>query len=112
MAYSCPNCRRTVEAEDTLCLDCGADIMKVAQSQSRLTDEKKQFKNRMLDEFQAAMLQVVDAEFYIGMDEDQKKDFLQGAYKLYRIGVIDGIKQLGESLGADMPEIMEKVNNG
>jgi len=86
MAYSCPNCRRTVEVEDALCLDCGAKVT------------KQEFRDKLLVGFEAAMLQVVSPEFYLDMNVEQKKEFLDGAYKLYKLGYMDGVVQLGKEV--------------
>jgi hypothetical protein len=63
------------------------------------TDEEKQeFRNRLLLGFEAAMLQVVSPEFFLEMDAEQKQEFLDGAYKLYKIGYMDGVVQLGKEV--------------
>jgi hypothetical protein len=99
MAHSCPNCRRTVEVEDALCLDCGAKVT-----------EKREFRNDLLIGFEAAMLQIVSPEFYLDMTKEQKQEFLDGAYALYKIGYIDGIKKLGKECGIDGSN--KEVSNG
>jgi hypothetical protein len=63
------------------------------------TDEEKQeFRNRLLLGFEAAMLQVVSPDFFLEMDAEQKQEFLDGAYKLYKIGYMDGVVQLGKEV--------------
>lgn len=66
-----------------------------------MTTEKQQFNDGMLITFEAAMLQVVSPEFYLDMSAEQKKEFLDGAFRLYKIGFIDGIKKLGRECGID-----------
>jgi hypothetical protein len=61
-------------------------------------EEKQEFRNKLLLGFEAAMLQVVSPEFFLEMDAEQKQEFLDGAYKLYKIGYMDGVQQLGKEV--------------
>jgi hypothetical protein len=61
-------------------------------------EEKQEFRNKLLIGFEAAMLQVVDPEFFMGMEKGEKEQFLDGAYRLYKLGYMDGVVQLGKEV--------------
>jgi hypothetical protein len=60
--------------------------------------EKQEFRNKLLLGFEAAMLQVVDPEFFNSMEKAEKEQFLDGAYRLYKLGYMDGVTQLGKEV--------------